>query len=102
MMQSGTAHLTSHALCLRRGGYRVTRTTVGYALSTGLMASTAMLCGIFALRHGEAVVIAPILQLGFLVSAPLSFVLIREPVTGRKLAGLALGAAAVVVFARQV
>ncbi|MDH5672467.1 MAG: hypothetical protein OEZ06_09985 [Myxococcales bacterium] len=53
----------------------------------------------YALRAGKALVIAPIPQLGFLVTALLSFVFMREPVSGRKSVGLALSAAAIGSFA---
>jgi len=101
MMQSGTAHLTAHAVVLRRGGYHWARSTIQFALLTGSIIGVAMLLGVYALRHAEALVIAPILQLGFLVSAPLSFLVIGEPVTARKLFGLLLGAAAIGAFALE-
>jgi drug/metabolite transporter (DMT)-like permease len=101
MMQSGTAHLSAHVVCLRRGGYRLTRNTVGFALLTGSLIAIAMVMAMYALRGGDAVIIVPILQLGFLVTAPLSFVFMREPVTGRKLLGMALGACAIVFFATE-
>ncbi|MGD8859073.1 MAG: EamA family transporter [Myxococcales bacterium] len=101
MVQSGTAHVSSHVVALRRGGYRFSRNTVGFALLTGSIIAVAMVLGMYALRAGEAVVVVPILQLGFLVNAPLSFWLLKEPVTGRKLLGLLMGTLAIVAFAME-
>jgi len=100
MVQAGTAHLTSHIACLRGDGYRYRRQLSSYALLTGVVIALMMTFSMYALRNGDAVVIAPILQLGFLVTAPLSFWLFREQVTARKLLGLGVGAAAIVMFAQ--
>ena len=51
-----------------------------------------------ALRGTEAVVVAPLLQLSFLITAAASFLLFGEPVGARKLVGIALGALAMWVF----
>lgn len=98
MCQAGTAHVSAHLVCLRAGGYRFSRRLIGFALGTGTMAAIAMTLGVTALRQADAVVISPILQLGFLVAAPGSFWLYREPITSQKLMGLALGAGAIVLF----
>jgi len=101
MVQAGTAHITAHIACLRGGGgYRYRRQLSSYALLTGVVIALMMTFSMYALRNGDAVVIAPILQLGFLVTAPLSFWLFREQVTLRKLLGLGVGAAAIVLFAQ--
>ncbi|MDD9971601.1 MAG: EamA family transporter [Myxococcales bacterium] len=98
MCQSGTAHITAHLVCMRQGGYRLGHRIVGFALTTGAMIAVAMTFGLHALRHADAVVISPMLQLGFLITAPGSFWLFGEPVTVRKVCGLGLGAFAVILF----
>ena len=99
MCQSGTAHLISHAICLRGGGYQLTRRMAGFGLLTGAMIAATMTLAVYALRNGDAVVIAPMLQMSFLFTAPASFLLFREPVTGRKVLGILFGVAAVLAFA---
>lgn len=99
MVQAGTAHLTSHIACFRSGGYNVNRRLTAYAVFSGVAIALMMTFAMYALRNGDAVIIAPILQLGFLVTAPLSFWLFREAVTKRKLFGLVVGTIAIVLFA---
>ncbi|HZR70613.1 MAG TPA: DMT family transporter [Burkholderiales bacterium] len=51
------------------------------------------------LELGEASVIAPVAQMGFVVTAVLGFLILREPVTGRRTAGLAAAVLALASFA---
>lgn len=102
MCQSATAHVGAHVVCHASGGYRWSSRLVRFALMTGAMAATNMTLGVYALRGADAVVITPILQLGFLVTAPGSFWLFDEPITRNKLLGLGLGAAAIVIFGTAV
>ncbi|MEH6557987.1 MAG: EamA family transporter [Oceanicoccus sp.] len=99
MIQSGTAHIASHFVCLKNGGYKPNKRLIGFAMLSGCMISLSMTFGMYALRHGDAIVIAPILQLGFLIAAPVSFLLFKEPITKHKLAGLSIGTLAIVLFA---
>lgn len=99
MCQSGTAHVIAHLACRRSGGYQLTRRMGGFGLLTGATIATYMTLAVYALRHGDAVVIAPTLQLSFLVTAPASYLFFREPITGRKLLGIGLGVCALVAFA---
>ena len=48
------------------------------------------------LEHGEASVVVPIAQMGFIVTALLGFVFLREPFTARKGGGLLAATAALV------
>jgi drug/metabolite transporter (DMT)-like permease len=52
------------------------------------------------LRNGQASLVVPVAQMGFVVSALLGFVVLREPVTLRKAAGLAVAAAALIYLSR--
>ena len=99
--QSLTAHLSAHVMCYRSGGYALDRWTFGYAAATGTTVALAMTLGVYALRHGDAVVVAPLLQLGFLVTAPVSFLVLGEQPSRRKLSALLIAASAVVLFARE-
>jgi transporter family protein len=102
MIQAGTAHLGTHLFSLKWGGYNFTRSLVRYGILAGVLIALTMVFGIYALRHGDAVVIAPILQLGFLVNAPLSFVFLGEPATKRKIVGFLLGAVAILCFVAEI
>jgi drug/metabolite transporter (DMT)-like permease len=53
-----------------------------------------------SLRSGEASVLIPIGQMGFIVTALCGMLFMREPFTARKLAGLAVAAAALIVLAQ--
>lgn len=53
-----------------------------------------------SLRRGEASVLIPIGQMGFIVTALAGILWLREPVTRRKLGGLAAAAGALVLLAR--
>ena len=52
------------------------------------------------LESGEASVIVPIAQMGFIITAPLGFFFLREPFTARKGAGLVAALAALASLAR--
>jgi transporter family protein len=51
------------------------------------------------LARGEASVLVPVAQMGFVVTATLGFLLLAEPFTARKGAGLAAALAALASFA---
>ena len=51
------------------------------------------------LEVGEASVIAPVAQMGFVVTAVLGFLVLREPMSGRRIAGLVAALAALASFA---
>jgi uncharacterized membrane protein len=51
------------------------------------------------LERGEASVVVPIAQMGFVVTALLGFVLLREPLTARKGAGLVMASLALASLA---
>ncbi|MBM3342478.1 MAG: hypothetical protein FJY56_10275 [Betaproteobacteria bacterium] len=53
-----------------------------------------------SLRRGEASVLIPIGQMGFIVTAAAGMLLLREPLTPRKLAGLTAAAGALMLLAR--
>ena len=98
MFQAGTVHLGAHLWCRLTGGYALRSPGVRIAPVTAVLLAVAMTLLLYGLRRGEATVLIPIVQLSFLVTAPLSFVLLREPLAARKLLGVGLGAAAVLVF----
>ena len=61
----------------------------------GLLAFTAFLCLLLAMRRGEAVALVPIVRLNFAVTAALTIALLGESLTWAKGTGLALAALAI-------
>jgi drug/metabolite transporter (DMT)-like permease len=78
------------------GGVRPSRAALRHAPLAAVLLVTAFVFLAKGLQGGEASVIVPIAQMGFVVTALLGFLLLREPFTLRKGAGLlaALGALA--------
>jgi drug/metabolite transporter (DMT)-like permease len=73
----------------RDGGIRTTRAVLGHAPLAAVLLVCAFIFLAKGLQAGEASVIVPIAQMGFVVTALLGFVFLREPFTLRKGAGLA-------------
>jgi drug/metabolite transporter (DMT)-like permease len=53
-----------------------------------------------SLARGPASTLVPITQMGFIVTASIGILVLREPVTGRKLTGLAFALAALAALAQ--
>jgi uncharacterized membrane protein len=66
-------------------------------------AAIVLICAFLFMLHsltsGPASVLVPIAQMGFVVTAALGIVVLREPMTARKAAGLAAALAALAVLA---
>ncbi len=80
-------------------GYFIPRAAWKHAAPAALILVFAFLLLLHALAVGPASVLVPIAQMGFIVTAGLGIVVLREPVTPRKLAGLAAALAALAVLA---
>ena len=70
-----------------------------HAPLAGIVLSAAFILLVQALVRGEASVMVPIAQMGFVVTAMLGFVFLREPFTARKGAGLVAAVAALASLA---
>lgn len=70
-----------------------------YAPWAGLVLALAVVFMVESLTRGQASVLVPIAQMGFVVAALLGFLLLREPFTPRKGAGLAAALAALASLA---
>ncbi len=68
------------------------------APACGLLLSGAAMACIFAFRVGDASNLAPVTQLGFLITTPLACVALREQFSSRKALALALAGCSVVVL----
>lgn len=70
-----------------------------FGFLNGVLAFVAFLCVLLALRHGEAVTVAPVVRLNFAVTAALTIVLLGEDLNFVKGVALALAAVAVIATA---
>ena len=90
---------TAFAARLDRG-IRPSRAALRYAPVAAVLLVCAFVFLAKGLQGGEASVIVPIAQMGFVVTALLGFVFLREPFTLRKGAGLVAAVAALASLAR--
>jgi uncharacterized membrane protein len=81
-------------------GIRPSRAAWKYAPMAAVLLVMAFIFLAKGLKTGEASVVVPIAQMGFVVSALLGFLFLREPFTVRKGAGLALALASLVCLAK--
>ena len=81
------------------GGLRTTRAAWIHAGTAAALFLLALVLLFESLARGEASVLVPISQMGFVVTAAFGLVFLREPFTMRKGAGLAFAVAALVCLA---
>ena len=82
------------------GGVRPSRAALTHAPVAAVLLVAAFILLAKGLQAGEVSVIVPIAQMGFVVTALLGFLLLREPFTPRKGAGLAAAVAALASLTR--
>jgi len=82
-------------------GLRTTRAAWMHAGTAAALFLLALVMLFEGLTRGEASVLVPISQMGFVVTAAFGITLLREPFTMRKSAGLAFAIAALVCLARS-
>ncbi|MBI2357304.1 MAG: DMT family transporter [Deltaproteobacteria bacterium] len=91
------------ALCYAtwaEGGLRLTRAIWTHAPICGVLNASGRILLAWALQSGEASTAVPISQMSFVFTFLLAAPLFREPVTGRKAAGLLAAVLAVLAFYR--
>ena len=71
-----------------------------YVGMAGLLVSVAIIAFYIALSRGPVSVVVPIFAMNFAVAATLGFLLLREPVTAARMAGVALGAVSLYLLTR--
>src|SRR5256885_1224165 len=81
-------------------GIRPSRAAWSHAPAAAALLVVAFTFLAKGLEGGEASVVVPVAQMGFVVTALLGFFFLREPFTGRKCAGLAAALAALASLAR--
>jgi uncharacterized membrane protein len=88
--------VTLATLRVRRieGAIRPTRAIMGYGAMAAAMLALGLLLLLAALRRGEASVVVPIAQMGFVVSAAAGFVFLKERFSMRAALGLAVAVGA--------
>jgi drug/metabolite transporter (DMT)-like permease len=80
-------------------GFRIPRGIWPYAASAAAALFGAFVTLMYGLVLGPASVLVPVAQMSFVFTALLGAVLFREPLDAKKYAGLAIAAAALVLFA---
>jgi drug/metabolite transporter (DMT)-like permease len=90
---------TAFTACVDRR-IRPSRAAWTHAPIAAVLLVTAFILLAKGLQNGEASVIVPVAQMGFVVTAMLGFLFLREPFTARKAAGLAAALAALACLAR--
>jgi uncharacterized membrane protein len=82
-------------------GLRTTRAAWAHAGTTAALFLVALVLLFESLERGEASVLVPITQMGFVVTAAFGIAFLKEPFTLRKGAGLAFALAALACLARS-
>jgi drug/metabolite transporter (DMT)-like permease len=73
--------------------------TFKYSVPAAIVLLGATICLLHSVARGQASVLVPIAQMGFVVAALLGIFILRERLTVRKVIGLAMGLAALAVLA---
>lgn len=81
------------------GRLRFGRATAAHAAATAVLMTAAFIFLFEGLARGEASKLVPIAQMGFVVTATVGFVFLREPYTARKGIGLGFALAALAALA---
>ncbi len=88
------------AMLLRGKGFSMSPKLIGMPALAGLLSVSGVLALMMALGMEEGSTVVPIGRLSLILTAILSIIILREPITATKLAGLGFGAFAVVLLAR--
>ena len=88
------------AMLLRGKGLSMSPKLIGMPVLAGLLSVSGVLALMMALGMEDGSKVVPIGRLSLILTAVLSIIILREPITATKLAGLGFGAFAVVLLAR--
>lgn len=78
---------------------RPSGTALRHAPAAGLVLAAAFVCLVEAMARGQASIVVPIAQMGFVVTALLGVLLLHEPFSARKSGGIAAAVAALASLA---
>jgi drug/metabolite transporter (DMT)-like permease len=93
-LSTGFAWMVDRGIRPPRGGWR-------YGAAVAVMFLAALVLLFESLARGEASVLVPITQMGFVITAVFGLAFLREPFTARKAAGLVLAVAALASLAHS-
>jgi transporter family protein len=82
------------------GNLRPTAMAWRFGIPAAILLSAAFVLLAESLARGAASIVVPITQMGFIVTAVIGIIVLREPVTGRKLTGLAFAIAALAALSQ--
>ena len=88
------------AMLLRGKGLSMSPKLIGMPVLAGLLSVSGVLALMMALGMEDSSKVVPIGRLSLILTAVLSIIILREPITATKLAGLGFSAFAVVLLAR--
>ena len=88
------------AMLLRGKGFSMSPKLISMPALTGLLGVSGILALMIAIGMEDGSKVVPIGRLSLILTAALSVVILREPLTATKLAGLGFGAFAVVLLSR--
>jgi uncharacterized membrane protein len=85
--------------CIVDRGFKPPRSAWPYPAVAAWLLALALVLLLESLKRGEASVLVPISQMGFVVTAAVGILFLREPLTRRKALGLAIAVAALACLA---
>jgi uncharacterized membrane protein len=88
------------AMLLRGKGFSMSPKLISMPALAGLLSVSGVLALMMALGMEDGSKVVPIGRLSLILTAALSIIILREPLTATKLAGLGFGAFAVVLLSR--
>ena len=88
------------AMLLRGKGFSMSPKLISMPALTGLLGVSGILALMIAIGMEDGSKVVPIGRLSLILTAALSIIILREPLTATKLAGLGFGAFAVVLLSR--
>ena len=89
--------LIHHFLVDRETG-RIPPSLIAYGGLSGILVCGIALFMMLALKHGDASLVLPVTQMSFVLTALAGIVLMKEPLTTRKCAGVALGVCCILLM----
>jgi drug/metabolite transporter (DMT)-like permease len=97
----GAVTMSTSLASYKDRGIRPVRRVWRFSIAAALLLSSAFVLLLEGLARGEASVLVPIAQMGFVVTAAVGFIFLREPFTLRKGLGLVAALAALASLARS-
>ncbi len=100
MIQSATAHIWINLYVIFFEKYAINKTILKTAPFAGFLFSSACLAWLYTLREVEVSLIAPLVQMNFILTYLLGVIFFKESITRRKLLGIAMVVLAVLLLSK--